>query len=84
MKLQYLALQDRDDEQPYGVIRIGPDGVYRYSKATDEWLEAPSHADVVMNGEPGAREIDEAEALRLCKTVPELHPAFIEHDTVRR
>jgi hypothetical protein len=84
MKRQYLALQDSDDQMPYGVIRIGPDGVYRYSKATDEWLEAPSHADVVFNGEPGAHEIDEAEALRLCKTVPDLSQAFIEQDTVRR
>lgn len=82
MAKKYLALQDRSDSEPYGVIRHDTEtgSIERWNDGAG-WFPMPHHADVIVGGEPGAHEISEAECDKLVRSgkLHKMSPADVTH-----
>ncbi len=66
--IRYWALRGRDDPEPYGVLAVGGyDLLPRIFVPGMGLVDIPSAADWVNNGEHGAHQISEAEALQLMR-----------------
>jgi len=71
MRTYYRVDSLRDRSRPIGLFRINCDSAAQrlsyetFNRSTGEWKDDPSNAMYVMQGEPGATLITEAEAARL-------------------
>jgi hypothetical protein len=77
----WYALQDPGDKAPYAVMGFNWDeGLPRRFVPGEGLVDWPSLAGYVVNGEPGAHEIDEATAIKMMKAgVGKVSPANVEY-----
>ena len=79
MTIQWWALQDAGDRQPYAVMSLDDaDGLPRRFVPGEGLVPWPTLSAYAVNGEPGARPIDEAEAVRLMdEGVGAIDPGYV-------
>lgn len=63
---RFFTLRLPGDREPYGVAKLD-DGIPYLFVPGRGWVDMPAIADYFFNGEPGAGEVDEAEAQRLMR-----------------
>jgi hypothetical protein len=77
--MQYWVLQDAGDREPFAVMSLDDaDGLPRRFVPGEGLVHWPSLSAYVVNGEPGARPIEPAEAVRLMNEgVGEIEPGYV-------
>lgn len=79
MAIHWWALQEAGDREPFAVMSLDDeDGLPRRYVPAEGLVHWPSFASYAVNGEPGARPIDQAQAVQMMNEgVGEIDPGYV-------
>lgn len=75
---RFYSITDSGDNAPWALVAVRERGLYEMWVPGTGWVDMPYFATYFVGGEPGAREVDAAEAERLQGAVKAPPPAVID------
>lgn len=75
---RFYSITDSGDNAPWALVAVRDRGLYEMWVPGTGWVDMPYFATYFVGGEPGAREVDAAEAERLQGAVKAPPPAVID------